>query len=119
MQRRVVVLIAAAIVVLAGAAVVSAAAIPGLLHTTQRSDQPASTINTAPQKSAGNAGAFVDVTDNPVALPVEKQIYPPRTGSAGLAVEREGRTASPFALLATGLVLLTGARLATRGPRPK
>jgi len=106
-------------VVLAGAAVVGAAAIPGLLHTTQRSDQQASTINTAPQKSAGNAGSFVDVTDNPVALPVEKKIYPPRTGSAGLAAAPEGRSVSPYALLAAGLALLTGSRLATRGPRPE
>lgn len=113
MSKPIVVLVASAVVVLFGIAVAGAALVPAALHDSERARPQTSTLNTASQKSLGNSAAFGDVTDNPVSLPSERTIQPPRTGNAGLLTPRHPLV-STIGLLAVALGAVTAARLLTR-----
>ncbi|MBX7110240.1 MAG: hypothetical protein K1X87_00105 [Dehalococcoidia bacterium] len=111
--RPFVMLVAAGVIVLAGVAVAGAASV-WPLKSHQSAGPVASNLNTASQKSVGTTGTFVDVTDNPVSLPSEKTIYPPRTGNAGLATPHQVPNTAIPPLLAATAILLLAARFATR-----
>lgn len=80
--------------------------------TSSASDSATSDLNTASQKTFENSATLVDVTDNPVSLPSEKVIYPPSTGSAGLASPQTS-TQRAFVLLAMTFAFAAGVRTAT------
>ncbi len=117
MTRRAALFVASSAVVIAVVAAVGAAgAWP--LRASHETSSATSNLNTTSQKTFGNSGNLVDVTDNPVSLPSEKVIYPPRTGNAGFATPPREATSVVAVLLLGTASLIAGSRMLT-APRPR
>ncbi|MEZ4554463.1 MAG: hypothetical protein R3B59_11265 [Dehalococcoidia bacterium] len=113
MRRRLVLLVASTAAAVAGLTVLGAVVLSDTTPPNPGVDTQSSTAGTTAQKSLGNTGSFVDLNDNPVSLPAERTIYPPRTGNAGIAAVHHDALL-PLAFVGTATLLLGIARTATR-----
>ncbi|MGE0228165.1 MAG: hypothetical protein AB7I38_03350 [Dehalococcoidia bacterium] len=113
MRRRLVLLVASTAAAVAGLTVLGAVVLSDSTRVTPAADTETSSVGTTAQKSPGNTGSFVDLTDNPVSLPAERTIYPPRTGNAGFAAVHQNAML-PLALVGAATVLIAIARASTR-----